>query len=54
MGSWEGAQMRNDDLAMNTSMTESESALSDVNTTPIKTPPKVNWSCDNASVTEGK
>lgn len=44
--------MRDDDLAMNSSMTESETGLSDVNTIPGKTPPKVNWNCDN-SITAG-
>ena len=54
MGSWEGSQIRNDVLAMNTSMTESENGLSEVNTTPVKTPPKVNWGCDNTSPDTGK
>jgi dethiobiotin synthetase len=54
MGNWEGSQIRNDDLAMNTSLTESENGLSDINTTTVKTPPKVNWNCDNTSLTAGK
>ena len=36
---------------MNPAIPQSENALTDVITTPVKTPPKVNWNCDSPSST---
>lgn len=56
MGSWEGSQIRSDDLTMSTSISESENGPNDVTTVSVKSPSdkqeniKVNWSCDSASL----
>ncbi|XP_028402947.1 protein BANP-like isoform X1 [Dendronephthya gigantea] len=47
VGNWEGSQLRSEDITMNPAMPQSENGLTDVITTPVKTPPKVNWNGDS-------